>query len=220
MSDKVLFIDRDGTLIEEPEDNQVDALDKVKLLRGVVPALSELADAGYRFVMVTNQDGLGTESFPEQDFRLCQNFVIELFASQDIEFDEVFICPHRSDDACDCRKPRTGLLTNFLANTDLDMKRSAVIGDRQTDLQMAEKIGVPGFLISKDSGWADIYSALNGQSRQSFVERKTKETAIEATVNLDAESPININTGIGFLRSHARTNCEARRIQLAAQLQG
>lgn len=198
MSDKVLFIDRDGTLIEEPDDNQVDALDKVKLLRGVVPALSKLADAGYRFVMVTNQDGLGTESFPEQDFRLCQDFVIDLFASQGIPFDEVFVCPHRSEDSCDCRKPRTGLLTNFLADTDLDMKRSAVIGDRQTDLQMAEKIGIPGFLISADSGWADIYTALNGQSRQSSVERKTKETAIIATVNLDAESPISINTGIGF----------------------
>ena len=198
MSEKVLFIDRDGTLIEEPADNQVDALDKVKLLAGVIPALNQLADSGYRLVMVTNQDGLGTASFPEDDFRLCQDFVLDLFASQGILFDEVFVCPHRSEDACDCRKPRTGLLTNFLATTDLDTKRSAVIGDRQTDLQMAEKIGVPGFLISSDSGWAEVCSALNGQSRQASVERNTKETVIEATVNLDASGPISISTGIGF----------------------
>ena len=198
MSEKVLFIDRDGTLIEEPADNQVDALDKVKLFAGVIPALNQLADSGYRLVMVTNQDGLGTASFPEDDFRLCQDFVLDLFASQGILFDEVFVCPHRSEDACDCRKPRTGLLTNFLATTDLDTKRSAVIGDRQTDLQMAEKIGVPGFLISADSGWAEVCSALNGQSRQASVERNTKETVIEATVNLDASGPIGISTGIGF----------------------
>ena len=198
MSEKVLFIDRDGTLIEEPADNQVDALDKVKLYAGVIPALNQLADSGYRLVMVTNQDGLGTASFPEDDFRLCQEFVLDLFASQGILFDEVFVCPHRSEDACDCRKPRTGLLTNFLATTDLDTKRSAVIGDRQTDLQMAEKIGVPGFLISADSGWAEVCSALNGQSRQASVERNTKETVIEATVNLDASGPISISTGIGF----------------------
>ncbi len=198
MSEKVLFIDRDGTLIEEPADNQVDALDKVKLLAGVIPALNQLADSGYRLVMVTNQDGLGTASFPEDDFRLCQDFVLDLFASQGILFDEVFVCPHRSEDACDCRKPRTGLLTNFLATTDLDTKRSAVIGDRQTDLQMAERIGVPGLLISSDSGWAEVCSALNGQSRQASVERNTKETVIEATVNLDASGPISISTGIGF----------------------
>ncbi len=198
MSEKVLFIDRDGTLIEEPADNQVDALDKVKLFAGVIPALNQLADSGYRLVMVTNQDGLGTASFPEDDFRLCQDFVLDLFASQGILFDEVFVCPHRSEDACECRKPRTGLLTNFLATTDLDTKRSAVIGDRQTDLQMAEKIGVPGFLISSDSGWAEVCSALNGQSRQASVERNTKETVIEATVNLDASGPISISTGIGF----------------------
>ena len=88
MSQKVLFIDRDGTLIEEPPDKQVDALDKIKLMRGVVPALIELADSGYRFVMVTNQDGLGTPSFPEDNFQLCQDFVIALFQSQGITFDE------------------------------------------------------------------------------------------------------------------------------------
>lgn len=198
MSDKVLFIDRDGTLIEEPEDNQVDALAKIKLVPGVISALNQLSDAGFRFVMVSNQDGLGTDSFPEENFCLCQDFIIDTFESQGIVFDEVFVCPHLPEDACECRKPRTGLLTSYLANTDLDTERSAVIGDRDTDLQMAEKIGLRGFLLSNDSGWADICSALNGLSRQASVERKTKETTIEALVDLDAENPIDISTGIGF----------------------
>jgi imidazoleglycerol-phosphate dehydratase/histidinol-phosphatase len=198
MTKKVLFIDRDGTLIEEPPDNQVDALDKIRLVPGVVPALNQLADSGYRFVMVSNQDGLGTDSFPQEDFQRCHDFVLSLFESQGIAFDEIFVCPHRQEDGCDCRKPRTGLLTGYLARTDLDTKRSAVIGDRDTDMQMADRLGLPGYLVSAESGWANVCSALNGKGRQAIVERKTNETAIEATVDLDAEGPINVATGIGF----------------------
>jgi imidazoleglycerol-phosphate dehydratase/histidinol-phosphatase len=198
MSKKVLFIDRDGTLIEEPPDKQVDALDKVKLVRGVVAALSELARTGYRFVMVSNQNGLGTHSFPEEDFRLCHDFVLSLFESQGIAFDEIFVCPHREQDACGCRKPRTGLLTRYLANNDLDTDRSAVIGDRDTDMQMAENLGLRGFLISPDSDWAVVCSTLNGKSRQATIERNTRETAIQVAVDLDVAGPINIDSGIGF----------------------
>ncbi len=198
MSVKVLFIDRDGTLIEEPPDNQVDALHKIKLVGGVVPALLGLTKSGYRLVMVTNQDGLGTASFPEDKFQVCQDFVTALFQSQGITFDEVFVCPHLPEDACDCRKPRTGLLTRYLADTDLDTKNSAVIGDRDTDMALAEKLGIRGFLISTDSDWASVSASLNGKSRQSTVERKTKETSVLASVNLDCEDPIKIDTGIGF----------------------
>ena len=198
MSVKVLFIDRDGTLIEEPPDKQVDALHKIELVRGVVPALIQLAESGYRYVMVSNQDGLGTKSFPEDDFNLCQDFVIAMFESQGIEFDEVFICPHTEDDACDCRKPRTGLLTGFLARTDLDTENSAVIGDRSTDLELAERLGLQGFLISPDADWASVCTALNGKSRRATIERNTKETSIQAVIDLDNEDPISIDTGIGF----------------------
>lgn len=202
MSVKVLFIDRDGTLIEEPPDHQVDALHKVKLVRGVIPALIRLAGTGYRFVMLSNQDGRGSDSFPEADFRLCQDFVISLFESQGIVFDEVFVCPHRPQDDCDCRKPRTGLVTRFLADTDLDKAASAVIGDRDTDLQMAERLGLRGFLISADQGhgsnWASVCTTLCGNSRQATVDRKTRETAIRVSVDLDSANPIDIDTGIGF----------------------
>jgi imidazoleglycerol-phosphate dehydratase/histidinol-phosphatase len=139
MPTKVLFIDRDGTLIEEPADNQVDALEKVRLVEGVIPALLQLQDVGYRLVMVSNQDGLGTASFPEDAFRRCHDHVLALFGSQGIEFDEIFICPHLPDDGCDCRKPRAGLLTRYLAETSIDLGGSAVIGDRSTDLELAER---------------------------------------------------------------------------------
>jgi len=199
---KILFIDRDGTLIEEPEDLQVDALDKVRLVAGVIPALIELSSDDYRFVIVSNQDGLGTSAFPQEAFKLCQEHMLALFSSQGISFDEVFFCPHRAADDCECRKPRAGLLTRFLAETDIDLASSAVIGDRQTDLELAERLGVRGFLLSKDGGretsWPGIVDVLCHADRQASVERVTKETRIRAIVNLDTPEPITISTGIGF----------------------
>ena len=127
MGVKVLFIDRDGTLIEEPEDFQVDSVEKVRLVRGVIPALLELAQHGYRFVIVSNQDGLGTTSLPQEEFAAAHDHTLQLFTSQGVTFDEIFICSHMPADSCDCRKPRTGLLTEkqdsdyyrfFLANWD------------------------------------------------------------------------------------------------------
>jgi len=202
MATKVLFIDRDGTLIAEPADNQVDALEKVRLVENVIPALLELANSGYRFVMVSNQDGLGTEAFPEDRFRVCHDHVMALFASQGIEFDEVFICPHMPDEGCDCRKPRAGLLTRYLAETDIDLDASGVIGDRPTDLELAERIGVRGYLLDPGGGhehsWRGIADALCFADRQACMQRVTNETRIRAAVNLDTGSPITVSTGIGF----------------------
>ena len=107
---RILFLDRDGTLIEEPADEQVDSLEKVRLMPGVVPALLDLKQAGYTFVMVTNQDGLGTSSLPHANFERPQRFLLDLFASQGIEFDAVFVCPHFQHENCACRKPKLGLL--------------------------------------------------------------------------------------------------------------
>jgi len=202
MTLKVLFVDRDGTLIEEPPDNQVDALHKVRLVEGVIPALLRLADAGYRFVMVSNQDGLGTDAFPHEQFDICHQHVLALFASQGIEFDEVFICPHLESDGCDCRKPRTGLLTAYLARNAIDIDRSAVIGDRLTDLELAKRLGLKGFRIapseSPASSWSAIAATLGNPARSAVEERRTRETAIRAAVHLDAGNPVAIATGIGF----------------------
>lgn len=202
MKHRVLFIDRDGTLIVEPPDQQVDSLEKLELVAGVIPALLALAADGYRFVMVSNQDGLGSESFPSADFDPPQRALIKLFASQGLEFDAVFICPHVEDDGCDCRKPRAGLLTRYLAETDLDVARSAVIGDRETDLQLAEAIGVSGYLLDSsgpfESSWAGISATLLSAGRQATVTRKTAETDITVEVQLDTTGPLSVDTGIGF----------------------
>jgi len=198
---KVLFVDRDGTLIEEPADNQVDALHKVRLVPGVINALQRLRDLGYRFVMISNQDGLGTTSFPQADFDDCQEHTLALFASQGIRFDEVLICPHREDDGCECRKPKTGLLTRYLANHDLDMASCAVVGDRSTDMELAAALGIRGFQVGKGEpplSWEGICADLTPGARMGDVERSTSETNIRASVNLDAVTPLTVNTGIGF----------------------
>ncbi|MGB5448092.1 MAG: bifunctional histidinol-phosphatase/imidazoleglycerol-phosphate dehydratase HisB [Woeseiaceae bacterium] len=202
MSVKVLFIDRDGTLIEEPADNQVDAVEKIELVDNVIPALLELAKHGFRFVMVSNQDGLGSASFPQHQFDVCHAHTMRLFTSQGVVFDEVFICPHLPDDNCECRKPRTGLLTKYLAATDIDLAASAVIGDRATDLELADRIGVRGLLVNVDEEhamtWPEIVDLLCYSDRVASVERNTNETRISASVNLDTSDPIEVSTGIGF----------------------
>lgn len=202
MPEKVLFIDRDGTLIEEPDDFQVDAVDKVRLVKDAIPSLLELARHGFRFVMVSNQDGLGTRSFPQEDFDAPHDLVMGLFESQGISFDEVFICPHLPEDGCECRKPRTGLLTRYLAANTMDLQASAVIGDRETDMALADRIGLQGFLINCDDKdaltWPQIVTKLCHSDRKALVERTTNETRIRAAVNLDQASPTLISTGIGF----------------------
>ncbi len=195
---KTLFIDRDGTLIHEPPDEQVDSLEKVSLVEGVIPALLKLQAAGYRFVMVTNQDGLGTPSFPTPTFEGAQNFVLKLFASQGIKFDEVLVCPHFEKDGCFCRKPNLGLVRAHLTSGELDLERSRVIGDRATDVKLGENMGIKGILLGKDNGWREIAASLLGQPRVARAVRKTKETSIEAEVDLDHPGTAKISTGIGY----------------------
>ncbi len=198
---KILFIDRDGTLIEEPADKQVDALHKVRLMPDVISALRRLQDRGFRLVMISNQDGLGTSSFPQADFDACQEHVLALFSSQGVYFDEIFICPHLAEDGCDCRKPRTGLLTRFLASNEIDTSLSAVIGDRETDMALAEKLGIRGLQVGTAQAslsWDDICVALTPGARTGQAKRGTRETTVQVNVNLDATAPSRIDTGIGF----------------------
>ena len=201
---KIAFLDRDGTLIWEPPDEQVDRLDKISLLPGVIPALLQIRDAGYQFVMITNQDGLGTDSFPEEDFRLCQDFVLELFASQGIAFREVFICPHLPTECCRCRKPLPGHIGDFMRQGNVDREASFVAGDRQTDLDFADNIGLTGYRLADKGGknggltWQEIAHEICDQPRRATVTRKTKETDIRIDIDLDREGPIEISTGLGF----------------------
>jgi imidazoleglycerol-phosphate dehydratase/histidinol-phosphatase len=197
---KIAFLDRDGTLIHEPPDEQVDRLDKVSLVPRVVPALIRLRDAGYEFVMVSNQNGIGTASFPEDDFRVVQEFVLALFESQGIRFREIFICPHLPADHCACRKPRPGLLTGFLSATALDRSASVVIGDRVTDMELAANIGLRGLRLdpADPAAWSRIAHELVDVPRSAAVSRVTKETRIDCLIDIDAEDPIRVSTGIAF----------------------
>jgi len=148
---KVLFIDRDGTLIEEPADQQIDSLDKLRLIDGMIPALLRLQAAGYTLVMVSNQDGRGTASFPEESFRKPHAMLMAILQSQGVRFVAEFFCPHFAKDNCECRKPKTGLLTEFLQSTAIDKLNSYVIGDRETDLELARNLGVHGIRFAAPS---------------------------------------------------------------------
>jgi imidazoleglycerol-phosphate dehydratase/histidinol-phosphatase len=197
---KVLFVDRDGTLIEEPPDEQVDAIEKIRFMPEVFAALRHARQLGFRLAMVTNQDGLGTESFPQADFDLPHQFMMDAFRSQGVEFDAVFVCPHRKSDGCDCRKPGTRLVESYVRDQGVDLAASVMIGDRDTDLEFAKNLGVRGLRVRRhgtpEETWPAILRSL--AERKARVQRKTKETDIDVRVNLDAASPLRIVTGIGF----------------------
>ena len=202
MATKVLFVDRDGTLIEEPHDNQVDSPAKVRLLPDVIPSLRSFQEAGYDLVIVSNQDGLGTDAFPQDDFDATHAHIQAIFRSQGVRFAAEFYCPHFEGDGCDCRKPRAGLLHDYLAANDIDRRCSAVVGDRETDLELAANLGLRGFKVtadgSADETWAEVSRVLLDDPRRSTVFRKTNETDIEVQVDLDRVAAPVISTGIGF----------------------
>lgn len=197
---KVLFVDRDGTLVEEPPDEQVDALAKIRFLPGVFAAMNELREAGYKFVMVTNQDGLGTASFPTEHFEVPQRFILDAFASQGIEFEAVLICPHFPSDECNCRKPKTTLVDEWIERTGVKLATAAVIGDRDSDLQLAANLGMPGYRVAANGdpecSWQAVSHRL--RARTAEVSRKTRETDIQIRVDLDREGDVQARTGIAF----------------------
>ncbi len=209
---KVLFIDRDGTLIiEPPEDYQVDSLEKLEFYPGVFRYLSQIAELDFELVMVSNQDGLGTESFPEKDFLPVQEKVLRALENEGIVFSEVLIDRSFPEENAPTRKPRTGMLKKYLSG-EYDLENSYVIGDRLTDMELAANLGCRGILLQpadkpgfeKDvqvlqtDSWKEIYRFLKLKQRTVQVKRETAETSIELFLNLDGEGKADIQTGIGF----------------------
>ena len=197
---KILFIDRDGTLIEEPADDQIDAFEKLKFTRGVFRNLSFIrSKLDFEFVMVSNQDGLGTESFPEDTFWPVHNFILQTFEGEGITFDEILIDPHFPEDNAPTRKPYTGLVQKYINNPEYDIAGSYVIGDRDTDRQFAENIGCKSLILGKDGmTWDKIAELLFAGERTAEVKRTTKETDIHVSINLDGTGKCDISTGLGF----------------------
>jgi len=197
---KVLFVDRDGTLIEEPPDEQVDSLEKIRFMPEVFEALRQARAAGFKLAMVTNQDGLGSASFPQAAFDVPHQFMLDAFSSQGIEFDAVFVCPHRKSDGCDCRKPKTRLVESYVREQAVDLAASAMVGDRDTDIEFAHNLGVRALRVRRHGEAAETWPAIARAltERRARINRKTKETDIGVSVNLDATAPVCIDTGIGF----------------------
>lgn len=195
---RYLFIDRDGTIIAEPADEQIDSFEKFKLLPGVISALQRLSNGGFHLVMVSNQDGLGTSNYPQEKFDAIQTLLMQILSSQGIHFEEVLLCPHKAAEGCKCRKPQTLLVQKYLRTNEMDRSASFVIGDRNTDLQLAENMGLQALRVSESNSWVEIVHQILDQPRSAKVLRKTNETNIEVEVNLDRESPIEVKTNIGF----------------------
>jgi imidazoleglycerol-phosphate dehydratase/histidinol-phosphatase len=217
----VLFIDRDGTLIKEPEDNQIDAFEKLEFYPEVFTYLKKIAtELDYELVLVTNQDGLGTVSHPEEHFWPVHNFMIKCFENEGIVFADEHIDRTFADDNAPTRKPRTGLLTSYFSD-DYDLKNSFVIGDRLTDVELAKNLGAKGIYINdqtflgtnevsntkealapyiglETNSWSEIYEFLKLSNRSGNISRKTNETDISIALNLDGTGKSNIDTGLAF----------------------
>ncbi len=214
---KCLFIDRDGTLVREPADEQVDSLEKVDFLPGVFTSLARISKLDdYELVMVTNQDGLGTDSFPEEDFWPAQNFILRCLEGEGIRFDNILVDRSFPEEGLDTRKPGIGMMKAYLDGS-YDLANSYVIGDRLSDLMLAVNLGARSIFISDSassvqelpgdaiegialqaSGWSEIEEFLCNRQRVAKVVRKTRETRIEINLNLDGEGKADISTGLGF----------------------
>lgn len=200
MKKRILFIDRDGTLIQEPADEQIDAFEKLKFVPGVFRNLAFIREKlDFMFVMVSNQDGLGTEAFPEDTFWPVHNFILQTLEGEGITFDEILIDPHFPEDNAPTRKPNTGLVEKYMNSEEYDIANSYVIGDRETDRTFARNIGCKSLILSDEGmSWNKIAELLFAGERIAEVKRTTKETDIYIKVNLDGTGKCDISTGLGF----------------------
>ena len=193
---KAIFIDRDGTLLREPSDEQIDALEKVEFVPGAISGLKALTGLGYELVMASNQDGLGTPAFPEETFWPAQNLLLRTLEGEGVVFDDILIDPSFPEDNSPNRKPGTGMFGKYLDGS-YDLAASWVIGDRETDRRLAENLGAKALLVG-ELDWAQIAETIRSSERCAEVARKTAETDIYVRVDLDGKGPSGVDTGLKF----------------------
>ncbi len=199
----ILFVDRDGTLIEEPADFQIDAYEKIRFVRDVIPAMLKLRDAGYQFVIVSNQDGLGSEGYPQTSFDGPNDLMLQIFASQGIVFRDVLIDGTWPHDNAPTRKPGIGMMLPYLQDRSIDWARSGMVGDRPTDIQFAQNMNIRGFQLRTEQfggewDWNGIAHELADAPRRATVQRNTRETRIRVEVDLDRTAEPQTHTGLPF----------------------
>ncbi len=195
---QVLFIDRDGTILVEPEDEQIDSFEKFQFVPGVIRNLHFIrTHLDFELVMVSNQDGLGTDSYPEETFWPTHNLMLQTLKGEGIEFDDILIDRSFPEEHLPTRKPGTGMLTKYMQG-DYDLANSYVIGDRQTDAQLAENLGCKSLILSDELDWNRIAEILFAGERTASVRRTTKETDIDISLCLDGTGKSDISTGLGF----------------------
>lgn len=199
MPERILFIDRDGTILREPEDEQIDSFAKFQFMPGAIGALSFIArHTDYKLVLVSNQDGLGTDSYPEEDFWPTHNLMLDILRAEGIEFKSQHIDRSFPHENLPTRKPGTAMLTAYMHNAEVDMEHSYVIGDRQTDAQLADNLGCKSLIIGEGMDWKHIAEILFAGDRTASVSRTTHETDIKVRVGLDGNGQSNISTGLAF----------------------
>lgn len=206
---KAIFIDRDGTIIREPADEQIDSLEKLEFVPGVISALRSLVNKGYELVLVSNQDGLGTDSFPEETFHPAHNKMLATLEGEGVVFDAQLIDRSFPHENLPTRKPGTGMLTSYMDGS-YDLTECFVIGDRLTDLQLARNLGAMGIILAENkdeqtedaalvtTDWQEIAKFILSHGRTAIIERKTSETDITVKVDLDGNGESHIDTGLKF----------------------
>lgn len=198
MKKKAIFVDRDGTIIQEPADEQIDSLEKLEFVPGAISGLRSLMGLGYELVMASNQDGLGTPSFPESTFWPAHDKMLRVLEGEGVHFDDFLIDRSFPEDNLPTRKPGTGMFGKYLSE-EYDMSASFVIGDRQTDLELAANLGATGILVTEGRGWATAVERIRSTERCAIIARKTSETDIYIRLDLDGKGPSEIDTGLKFL---------------------
>jgi imidazoleglycerol-phosphate dehydratase / histidinol-phosphatase len=217
---RVLFIDRDGTLIQEPEDEQIDSFNKLVFVPGMISSLSFLRrKTDFRFVMVSNQDGLGTPDFPEETFWPVQNFILQTLAGEGVTFDDIKIDRSYPADGLPTRKPGTGMLADYMDGS-YDLAGSYVIGDRDTDAQLATNLGCKALILGPDNGWTRIAELVFDGERTAEVHRVTAETDIYVRLGLDGAGTADISTGLGFFDHMLQQIARHGNIDLTVKVKG